>query len=418
MATFRLRHFSNPNTLRSIEPERLLALLDSHRGFFRGRGCELPAEGLAGDLDYQGLVDIFSTPDAGTPKGLLDALFLIDEMSTTAGMDALLTAASTAGLDLELASTDDHSPADIAVQVWLLDQDILERKHAEQFLQRPKSFEYFQTHHAQLPAFAMPTTSVRQQLERELDDWFEEKRRGRGTRVFIYAGDQEVRFLIRHGEPFKREESLNGAGVASVCYRPLKYDVLVYDRQLGELRINAQLVGEKKLYCEKLGLHLFGDSGCFPGTRKYTLEPLREMGADALSCGDVEGIESITLTEVDFHWGGGHGEIEIRKAGDLFAALAAREGHLPTSPRILKAVFKVKFEDSKTPRSVKIRPGNIAEYTRDSDAALIEQWLGLRGFIQHKEINEHVAAAEALAGHRIRTGIGHIAAGMARPPRR
>lgn len=399
MATFRLRHFSDPHTLRSIEPERLLALLDPHRGFFDGRDYELPAAGGAADLDYPQLVDIFSTPDAGTPKDLLDALFLIDEMSTAEGMDSLLTAAESAGLDLELAVTDDHSPADVAVQVWLADRDILERKHAEQFLYRPKSFEYFQTNHSVPPTFATPTAAVRQQLERDLDDWFEQKRRGRGTRVFIYSSPEEVRFLIRHGEPFKREESLNGSGVASVCYRPLKYDVLVYDRQLGELRINAQLVGEKKLYCEKLGQHLFGDSGCFPGTRKYTLEPLREMGADALSCGDVEGIESITLTEVDFYWGGGHGEIEIRKAGDLFAALAAREGHLPTGPRILKAVFKVKFEDSKTPRTVKIRPGNVAEYTRDSDAALIEQWLTLRGFILQAEANEHAAAAEALAGH-------------------
>lgn len=399
MATFRLRHFSDPHTLRSIEPERLLALLDPHRGFFDGRDYELPAAGGAADLDYPQLVDIFSTPDAGTPKELLDALFLIDEMSTAEGMDSLLTAAESAGLDLELAVTDDHSPADVAVQVWLADRDILERKHAEQFLYRPKSFEYFQTNHSVPPTFATPTAAVRQQLERDLDDWFEQKRRGRGTRVFIFSSQEEVRFLIRHGEPFKREESLNGSGVASVCYRPLKYDVLVYDRQLGELRINAQLVGEKKLYCEKLGQHLFGDSGCFPGTRKYTLEPLREMGADALSCGDVEGIESITLAEVDFYWGGGHGEIEIRKAGDLFAALAAREGHLPTGPRIFKAVFKVKFEDSKTPRTVKIRPGNVAEYTRDSDAALIEQWLTLRGFILQAEANEHAAAAEALAGH-------------------
>lgn len=399
MATFRLRHFSNPSTLRSIDPERLVSLLTPHRSFFTGRGCPLPAPGDAAELDHQALVDIFSTPDAGTPKELLDALFLIDEMSTTLGMDSLLEAASAAGIDLQLNPGDNHSPADVAVQVWLLDQDILERKHAEQFLHRPKSFEYFQSHHATPPVFTMPAPGRRQQLERELDDWFDQKRRGRGARVFIYEDSQEVRFLIRHGEPFKREESLNAAGVASVCYRPLKYDVLVYDRQLGELRINAQLVGEKKLYCEKLGLHLFGDSNCFPGTRKYTLEPLRELGADALACGDVEGIESITLTEVDFYWGGGHGEIEIRKAGDLFAALASREGHLPDNPRIIKAVFKVKFEDSKTPRSVKIRPGNIAEYTRDSDAALIEQWLNLRGFILHSEADSHAATAEVLASH-------------------
>lgn len=158
----------------------------------------------------------------------------------------------------------------------------------------------------------MPSTLRRQQLERDLDDWFEERRRGRGTRVFIYPDEHEVRFLVRHNEPFKRDESLNAGEVVSVCYWPLKYDVLVYNRQLGELRINCQLVGEKKLYCQKFGLRFFNDATCFPGTRKYTLEPLRDLGEDSLACGDIEGIESITLTEVQFYWGGAHGEIEIR----------------------------------------------------------------------------------------------------------
>ncbi len=114
MATFRLRHFSNPATLRSIEPERLLNLLDPYRAFFVGREYTLPATGGGDAIDYQALVDIFLTAaDSGTPKELLDALFLIDEMSTSEGMDALLTAAASAGLALEAG--DDYSPADVAV---------------------------------------------------------------------------------------------------------------------------------------------------------------------------------------------------------------------------------------------------------------------------------------------------------------
>ena len=100
--------------------------------------------------------------------------------------------------------------------------------------------------------------------------------------------------------------------------------------------------------------------------------------------------------QADLYWGGAHGEIEIRKASDLFAALAVRQGHLPDRPRIIKAVFKVQFEDSKTPRSVKIRPHNIAEYTRDSDASSIEQWLELRGFILHEEPSHDAAIVESL----------------------
>lgn len=71
---------------------------------------------------------------------------------------------------------------------------------------------------------------------------------------------------------------------------------------------------------------------------------------------------------------------------------------MPERARIIKAIFKVKFADSNTPRSVKIRPSNIAEYTRDSDAGPLELWLEQRGFILHSEVDEHGAVAEILAG--------------------
>jgi hypothetical protein len=401
MATFRLRHFSDPQTLRAIAPRRLVRFLEPFRTFFTSRDYQLPTEEEAETegpecVNYQAIVNIFMAPDQGTPRELLDGLYLVDEMSTPEAMDALLVAADAA--DLTLDPDMDHSPADVAVQVWLLDSDILERKHAEQFLLRPKSFEYFQASSDAAPAFIPPSSAVRKQLERELDDWFEHKKRGRNSRVFIFARNNEVAFLIRHGEPFKREESQEGAEVSSVCYRPIKYDVAMYDRQLGELRINAQLAGEKKLYCQKLGEHLFGDRDCFPGKKKYTLEPLREYGADALACFDIEGIEWITLTEIEFHYGGTHNAREVKKADDIFADLDDRGRQLPAGGRITKAVFKVKFEDSKTPRSVKIKPSNVAQYTRDTDAALVEQWLTLRGFMVSKAPSEHEPREEVLVG--------------------
>jgi len=392
MATYRLRHFSSPQVLRAIAPDQLRAFLEPHRAFLASRGYELPTDE---EIDYQALIGVFMAPSESTPRELLDALFLVDEMSTHEGMDTLIEAANAEGLVLD--EGEEHSPADIAIQVWLLNREILERKHAEQFAFRPKSFEYHRTDREAPPIFTSLPTAARQRLERDLDDWFAKKRRGQGARVFVFPSEREVRFLVRHGEPFKREESLAGTDVKSVCYRPLKYDVVVYDRELGELRINAQLVGEKKVYRQLFGKHLFGDENCFPGTGKYTLEPLREYGADALACGDVDGIESIVLAEVGIYWGGEQGEMEIRKAADVFAALEARGRHLPEKARLVKAVFKVKFADSKTPRAVKIRPSNVAEYTRDHDAPLVEDWLRLRGFLVNEEAPQHVAAEATVA---------------------
>ena len=97
----------------------------------------------------------------------------------------------------------------------------------------------------------------------------------------MIVGEQEdgAWFLVRHGEPLKREESMQGTTPSSVCFRPLKYDVLVYNPNIGESQINACSPKEKEMYRTALGKHLFGDECIFPGADKYTLDPLRRDGA-------------------------------------------------------------------------------------------------------------------------------------------
>ena len=83
------------------------------------------------------------TPDSDTPKELADALYFIHEMATSEGMDELLHETDSNGITLD--GNPDSTPADFAVQVYLQNKNLLERKHAEQYLTRPRSYEYFQT---------------------------------------------------------------------------------------------------------------------------------------------------------------------------------------------------------------------------------------------------------------------------------
>jgi len=397
MATFTLRRFSCPETLRAIAPARFLAFLNPHRRFLVSRGLTLPQSASDGELDYEELAKIFMTPDGKTPKELIDALYFVDEMATTEGMDALLAEAKQQ--KLRLAPGSDHSPADIAVQIWLLNSDILERKHAEHYLAKVRSFESYQMDRFKRPAFKRPSDKQLDALASDLDDWFEEKKRGRGSRIIMCEKDDAVWFLVRHGEPFKREESIDGIKASSVYYRPLKYDVLVYAPQIGELRINARSKGEKQLYRTKFGKHLFGDEDIFPGTEKYTLDPLRELGEDALALGDIDGIEWIKLREVQFFFAGNPWEVVTRKSDDVFALFKSRNKSFPEGGRIIRATFQVKFADAKTPRSVVIRPSNIAQFTRDDDSVLVEKWLEARGFIINAEAEESDQPETVLA-HR------------------
>jgi hypothetical protein len=379
MGTYSLKRFSSPEGLKAIDKEHLLALLSPHSSFFSDRGVSLPVPKSANGLDYEGLVAVLMNPDKDTPTSLLDALYFVHEMATPEAMDVLLQEAENNGISID--GNPDPTAADVAVQVYLQDKDLLERKHAEQYLMKPRSFEYFQTDTHPIPKFKQPNAKALAALEKDLDDWFEKKKRGRGSKVFVYPKKDSVWFLVRHGDPLRREGSLDGGQASSVFYRPEKYDVLVYEVAIGEIRMHACGKGEKDIFRRQFGRHVFDNENFFPETGKYTLEPLRTDGEASMVCTDVDGMEWVRLKEIQFFWGGSEKEIEIRKANDVFAAYTGRGRAMPQKARIIRASFQVKFTDSKTARTVTIRPSNIAQYTRDSDASVVENWLTKRGFI-------------------------------------
>src|ERR1700694_61200 len=108
MANYSLRRFSRPEPLRAIDPTRLTDFLRPHRGFLAARGLTFPGPGTPRQLDYQGLVRAFLSPDEQTPRDLIAALCLVDEMATADGMDSLLAEAERQGIKLNPDS--EHSP--------------------------------------------------------------------------------------------------------------------------------------------------------------------------------------------------------------------------------------------------------------------------------------------------------------------
>lgn len=202
VATLNLRPFTSPENLRLITPTYLLRLLEPHRAFFRLRSLDVPAVDSGAEPDYDLLAEILATPDRDTPPELIDALYFVTELSTPEDMDSLLDELRTRRLSIDAG--DDHTPIDVAIQVWLLDPDILQEKHAEQHLLRPRSLEYFQTTRTRLPDFLLPSAATRRELEAGLDAWFRDHKRGTGARVFVYPREHEIWFMVRHGDPFRR----------------------------------------------------------------------------------------------------------------------------------------------------------------------------------------------------------------------
>ncbi|OHB45937.1 MAG: hypothetical protein A2Y13_05285 [Planctomycetes bacterium GWC2_45_44] len=282
---FKLRNFANPATLKAIARPLLIQFLQRYGDFFAGRHLNMHA----GDgFDYDHLASILMSPDEDTPEELLDALFFIDEMSMPQYYDDLVNKMASAGINP--GTLPEPTGADLAVAIWLASPSLLESLHAEQFMVRAKKFDSFLSTGTTIPPLTHPTASVLKALEDNLNHWFETKKRGRGTKVFVFMRDGVAWFLVRHGEPYKREGTLKNGESSSIFYRPEKFDVLMYNPEIGEFSIHTSTKSEKKAYCKYFGRHLFGNELMFDIDRsgeKYTLEPLRNdfMKACVSSCG-------------------------------------------------------------------------------------------------------------------------------------
>jgi hypothetical protein len=92
-----------------------------------------------------------------------------------------------------------------------------------------------------------------------------------------------------------------------------------------------------------------------------------------------------TLREVQLYLRGDPWELVTRKSSDFFQLLATRAAPFPEAGALVRATFAVKFAGSRKPRTVVIKPSNVAQFTRDEDAGLVERWLEARGFIQRTE---------------------------------
>ncbi|MBF0178161.1 MAG: hypothetical protein HQL63_15145 [Magnetococcales bacterium] len=406
MAMFKPRRFAQPETLKAIEPGRLARFLTPHAEFLASRGVNLSSNDDGVDCDL--LASVLMNLGEDAPLNLLESLYIIHEMASQDGMDRLLEAAEENNLAIDFEP--DSSPADIAIQFFLNNRELLEQQHAKLFVTRVRSFLYFQGNPAWKGSFVLPNDATLQALESDLDEWFDKKKRGRGCRVFLFDQGQRVNLVVRHGMPFRREGSMEKDGQPGAIYfRPESHDLLIYDREANELCVRACSKGERSMYLPHIGRHLFGNEEHFNGDEKYTLDPLLTDMADSLVHSDIDGIEWIRLLAVNIYWGGEHGESETRRARDLLAAFQQRAYSLPKSARLSEARFQIKFTASRAPRTLVIRPNNQAMYTRDDDSLILETWMKRRGFDRTSAIaNEEEYAEYAAVVGDVGSGAGEF----------
>lgn len=255
--------------------------------------------------------------------------------------------------------------------LYLADPASARSLHYQRIPLRVRAFEYFGAETAGATHFQAPTEAQIQVIGRSLNIWFERRRMGAGCRVFTYTRDHETWFLIRHGDYYRRESAVADDGsAASVLFRPEKFDILVYDSLTKEIRINARTAALRDRYRTTFSLELFGRENYFPETNKYSLEPITRDGPASMECVDVPGLNWARLTKLEYEIPQVEKEVRTHKAADVFNALASQQFAVPPHARLLQATFTVRFRDNPVPRSVTIKPRNVALYTDDDSFAI------------------------------------------------
>jgi hypothetical protein len=368
--------FGQPDVLKTIQLINLTRILKPCQTVLEAGGVRLPESNEA-EIDYLRLATVLASPDERMDSDTIEGLHIISTLGTDDNFDMLLDIARRNFIEVDL----DATACDIAARIWLEQPQALQLKDRERMVQRRRKFESFRARDPEnvLPINKLP--SDLSNLELDLDGSFQSKKRGIGCRVVRKDVGAEVHFLIQHGQPCKREPSRKGAKSTCTFFRPERTDGVVYDSVNNEFRINASGLWDLRLYREKFSLHLFGDADRFVYAEKYTLAPLQTQGLAALYCRDVGGLESVRLKDLEYAWGGNYDHFERHRADDVFQALSEQNRSIAADADIRKAVFSVRLQGESGLRSVLIQPRNIAEYGRGEEAAIIEQWLRLRGFV-------------------------------------
>jgi hypothetical protein len=198
MPIYNPKQLGEPEVIREINPTVLCAFLKPFEGYLRTRGLEVREPSRIDNAAIEKLVDILINPTMKTPQRLLHAVFYVEEMSSPLAADSLLKLAIQAGMPFD--ENENHTLADVVMQVWLFDSKLVESQHAWQTWKTPRRMECFQP--VQSTGIA-PITITEDRLNlaiKDAGDWFAKNNRGRKLFMTPRIVNNEIQISIRRGD--------------------------------------------------------------------------------------------------------------------------------------------------------------------------------------------------------------------------
>ncbi|QYK49108.1 MAG: hypothetical protein KF838_04475 [Phycisphaeraceae bacterium] len=377
MGKGKLRRFIKPDVLRSIAPDRLLRLLQPHEAYFTKQGFTLPASGEVLDLEAVGR-SLMNVPQAG-PALLVDTLDLIDRLSTPSGLDAIQRVRH--GLGLPKAMTEERSAADVAVETWLENPDVLSRADACMLSTQSRTLRLFRASASASLRDDLDSPSLVSELKAALASRMNTPLDNNELEIYAFKNGDGVLYVVRRGGPYTRVGAIKSGKAESIGYVPLQFDFVSFDAHHRELGVKGEPVGERDRFRQVWGEVLGGDPEAFKDPVAVDLNPIRVRQRACLHCDDVPGIVRVSLVSLSATVQQSRGHKWKENAANLFDAWDAVGQGVPEYGDLTAATFEFLFDDRMKPRRVEWRQGGDMRVVRDDDAPLVQEWLRRRGFI-------------------------------------
>jgi len=374
----KLNKFTSIGVLQNFSVRYLIEFLHRFPAYLKARMIKLSEA----SFDYEHIIPLFAQVNSDTPSELLEAAFFIEQMATQSGRAKVVKEARKRKIILGY-DTEDTSVHDFILMTWLRYPNLLEAAQSRVVMKRQRTFCTCPPTRGEVHPFVRSEMGALATLEKGLADILPGCNSG-SVKVLEYDDENsnEVWFLVRRTDFLERVAVMGESGAPEVIFvRPLRYDVVVYDKLHGELRINS----DKSLQCEyrqEFGQFLFGSHDFFAKRDVYSLNVLFDNDPAFLDCSGIAGLDSIRLTEICYEFPGAYGIKRLERSPDIVKSKRLKNKQfVPLGVVIRHAKFDVLFEGATSVRSVQVMAGDSANYSRESDSSALDEWLRSSGIL-------------------------------------
>jgi hypothetical protein len=360
--------FHDVTALMEVAPQTWRRVLDA-----AGEPARLSGEELTHDRLWQSL-----TNDA-PGRELLDALEVIFELGTDAGMDLFHQAADDRQADLD--ASEDEPARELAARVWIESRsstvfaEILVRARVNAHeAAHVRTYREFVGRRARPPG-----TLDRQRLMAVVSNWCEQNQKSKAVEVYCYERDGEWRCEILRGDLIKRVVEIRDGRPSILDFQPAAADHIRYDPETGRLGIATRSPRLLQMYREILGSLLASDAEFFSGENICTLKPLQQHGRELFERCHVPGVLHVDVVEL--RWQRGDRDKVWVRGRDCFQLLRDLGARL-NEGELVEAKLSVSFAGGGRRGHVSLKVPNRIEIKAGANESVVERLLnhvGIRG---------------------------------------